>query len=135
QFFGHAPGRGRYSCPVRPCPGRRRALVAAMRAPQVGLFLATFIATLHTCQAQIMSVDLGHEFFKVGLMRQGQPLEIVLNSHSKRKTTTVVSYFDTIRTFGDDALVHQGKAPAKTPLFFHSLLGDNFTSDAIAPGG
>lgn len=106
-----------------------------MRAPQVGLFLATFIATLHTCQAQIMSVDLGHEFFKVGLMRQGQPLEIVLNSHSKRKTTTVVSYFDTIRTFGDDALVHQGKAPAKTPLFFHSLLGDNFTSDAIAPGG
>ncbi|CAK0852352.1 unnamed protein product, partial [Prorocentrum cordatum] len=71
----------------------------------------------------------------VGLMRQGQPLEIVLNSHSKRKTTTVVSYFDTIRTFGDDALVHQGKAPAKTPLFFHSLLGDNFTSDAIAPGG
>jgi len=89
--------------------------------------LTGFIATLNLCQAQIMSVDLGHEFFKVGLMRQGQPLEIVLNSHSKRKTTTAVSYFDTIRTYGDDALMHQGKAPAKTPMFFHSLLGQNFS--------
>jgi hypoxia up-regulated 1 len=82
-----------------------------------------------------MSVDLGHEFFKVGLMRQGQPLEIVLNSHSKRKSTTAVSYFEQIRTFGDDALAHQGKAPAKTPMFFHSLLGQNFSADAIAAGG
>jgi len=85
--------------------------------------------------AQIMSVDLGHEFFKVGLMRQGQPLEIVLNTHSKRKTTTAVSFFEKVRTFGDDALAHQGKAPTKVPMFFHSTLGKNYTAEDVKAGG
>lgn len=87
-------------------------------------------AILLPCEAQIMSVDLGHEFFKVALMRQGVPMEIVLNSHSKRKTTTAVSYFEASRVFGDDALAHISKAPTKVPTFFHSLLGQNFTSEA-----
>lgn len=86
-------------------------------------------------QAQIMSVDLGHEFFKVALMRQGVPLEIVLNAHSKRKTTTAVSFHEAVRVFGDDALNHQGKAPAKVPMFFHGLLGLNFTAEDIKAGG
>jgi len=82
-----------------------------------------------------MSVDLGHEFFKVALMRQGAPLEIVLNTHSKRKTTTAVSFFETVRTFGDDALAHQGKAPAKVPMFFHSTVGRNYSVEDISDGG
>lgn len=82
-----------------------------------------------------MSVDLGHEFFKVALMRQGAPLEIVLNGHSKRKTSTAVSFLETVRTFGDDAVPHAGKEPAKVPMFFHSLLGHNFTAADILPGG
>ncbi|CAK9079957.1 Hypoxia up-regulated protein 1 [Durusdinium trenchii] len=57
-------------------------------------------------------------------------MEIVLNSHSKRKTTTAVSYFEASRVFGDDALAHISKAPTKVPTFFHSLLGQNFTSEA-----
>ena len=88
-----------------------------------------------SAQAQIMSVDLGHEFFKVALMRQGMPLEIVLNSHSKRKTTTAVSFFEASRVFGDDALAHISKAPTKVPTFFHSLLGQNFTSEADVQSG
>eukprot|EP00405_Crypthecodinium_cohnii_P018204 CAMPEP_0206462268 /NCGR_PEP_ID=MMETSP0324_2-20121206/25886_1 /ASSEMBLY_ACC=CAM_ASM_000836 /TAXON_ID=2866 /ORGANISM="Crypthecodinium cohnii, Strain Seligo" /LENGTH=901 /DNA_ID=CAMNT_0053934409 /DNA_START=315 /DNA_END=3020 /DNA_ORIENTATION=- len=82
-----------------------------------------------------MSVDLGHEFFKVALMRQGVPLEIVLNTHSKRKTTTAVSFFESVRTFGDDALAHHGKAPTKVPMFFHSTLGKNYTSEDTMAGG
>jgi len=93
------------------------------------------VSVLSSCQAQIMSVDLGHEFFKVALMRQGVPLEIVLNSHSKRKTSTAVSFFEASRVFGDDALAHIGKAPTKVPLFFHSLLGQNFTSEAAVQSG
>lgn len=100
------------------------------------LLLVTFLAFPHVHKAQIMSVDLGHEFFKVALMRQGVPLEIVLNSHSKRKTTTAVSFHEATRTFGDDALAHQGKAPAKVPMFFHSMLGENFTKkDDVEPAG
>lgn len=79
---------------------------------------------------------MGHEFFKVALMRQGAPLEVVLNGHSKRKTPTAVSFFDSSRTFGDDALAHQGKAPSKVPMFFHSFMGKNFSSPAdIEAGG
>lgn len=96
------------------------------------VFLAGAILS---AQAQIMSVDLGHEFFKVALMRQGMPLEIVLNSHSKRKTTTAVSFFEASRVFGDDALAHISKAPTKVPTFFHSLLGQNFTSEADVQSG
>lgn len=82
-----------------------------------------------------MSIDLGHEFFKVALMRQGKPLEIVLNAHSKRKSATAVSFFESIRIFGDDALAHQGKAPAKVPMFFHSLMGKNFTAEDVQADG
>ncbi|CAE7218607.1 hyou1 [Symbiodinium sp. CCMP2592] len=90
--------------------------------------------------AQIMSVDLGHEFFKALFLALSWavmvPLEIVLNSHSKRKTSTAVSYFEASRVFGDDALAHVGKAPTKVPLFFHNTLGQNFTSEAdVQTGG
>eukprot|EP00929_Paragymnodinium_shiwhaense_P119025 TRINITY_DN90912_c0_g1_i1.p1 TRINITY_DN90912_c0_g1~~TRINITY_DN90912_c0_g1_i1.p1 ORF type:complete len:915 (-),score=410.13 TRINITY_DN90912_c0_g1_i1:381-3125(-) len=102
-----------------------------------GLFLAGGLLALSGLgEAQIMSIDLGHEFFKVALMRQGVPLEIVLNPHSKRKTPTAVSFMDAIRAFGDDALQHQGKGPSKVPMFFHSFMGKNFTSASdVAPGG
>ncbi|CAE7936523.1 DNAJ1 [Symbiodinium sp. KB8] len=68
-------------------------------------------ASRRDADAQIMSVDLGHEFFKVALMRQGVPLEIVLNSHSKRKTSTAVSYFEAfgqLLTSGLKGLSKQG---------------------------
>mmetsp|Transcript_141604 Transcript_141604/g.394741 ORF Transcript_141604/g.394741 Transcript_141604/m.394741 type:complete len:920 (+) Transcript_141604:85-2844(+) len=100
--------------------------------PFVGLLAAWL---WQASQAQIMSVDLGHEFFKVALMRQGKPLEIVLNSHSKRKSSTAVSFFESIRVFGDDALGHQGKAPAKVPMFFHSLMGRNYTGEDVKETG
>jgi len=106
-----------------------------MHRSPAGLIWICLVAVYQRCQAQIMSVDLGHEFFKVALMRQGVPLEIVLNPHSKRKTPTAVSLFEDIRSFGDDALQHQGKAPAKVPMFFHSLMGQNFSSSDVQPDG
>jgi hypoxia up-regulated 1 len=90
---------------------------------------------LNKVEAQIMSVDLGHEFFKVALMRQGAPLEIVLNPHSKRKTATAVSFLEAVRAFGDDAVPHAGKAPSKVPTFFHSQLAHNYSSQDIQAGG
>jgi len=101
-----------------------------------GLLLVACLALMRPGEAQIMSVDLGHEFFKVALMRQGAPLEIVLNNIGGRKTPTAASFFEAIRTFGTDAVAHASKAPAKVPVFFHSLLGNNFTSeDDVKPGG
>merc|ERR1719498_1956046 len=101
-----------------------------------GFCILAYVALMRQAQAQIMSVDLGHEFFKVALMRQGAPLEIVLNTHSARKTPTATSFFESIRAFGSDALNHAAKAPAKVPMYFHTMLGHNFTSeDDVKQGG
>lgn len=105
-----------------------------MRGP-LGALLFACLALLRLGEAQILSVDLGHEFFKVALMRQGAPLEILLNIHGARKTPTATSFMEAVRTFGVDAVAHAGKAPAKVPMFFHSMLGDNFTADDVKPGG
>jgi len=99
------------------------------------IVLAAVCALICNVDAQIMSVDLGHEFFKIALMRQGAPLEIVLNPHSKRKTATAVSFLEAVRTFGDDAMPHAGKAPSKVPTFIHSQLAYNYSSEDVQPGG
>merc|ERR1719409_1677496 len=101
-----------------------------------GVLVLAYLALMRPGEAQIMSVDLGNEFMKVALMRQGAPLEIVLNPHSARKTPTATSFHEAIRAFGSDAIGHASKAPAKVPMFFHTMLGHNFTSaDDVKTGG
>jgi len=118
---------------------RRKSALWLLQAQKMAFSRLTaglLLVLLHVGQAQIMSIDLGHEFFKVALMRQGVPLEIVLNGHSKRKSSTAVSFFEATRVFGDDAVAHASKAPTKVPMFFHSLLGANFTDKAdVQTGG
>jgi hypoxia up-regulated 1 len=89
----------------------------------------------NSVQAQIMSVDLGHEFFKVALMKPGSPLEIILNMHGGRKTPTAASFYETSRSFGNDAIAHFSKAPSKVPMFFHHMLGNNYTADDVKTNG
>lgn len=98
------------------------------------LLLASLILP-NSVEAQIMSVDLGHEFFKVALMKQGSPLEIILNIHGGRKTPTAASFYETVRSFGNDAVQHFSKAPSKVPVFFHHMLGSNYTADDVKADG
>lgn len=103
--------------------------------PSIVVGVAALAGRQSRVEAQILSVDFGHEFLKVALMRQNAPLEIVLNTHSKRKTTTAISFLESTRTFGDDAMAHQGKAPSKVPMFFHSTVGVNYTAADVQEGG
>ncbi|KAL6733177.1 hypothetical protein Aduo_003847 [Ancylostoma duodenale] len=50
-----------------------------------------------------MSIDLGSQFLKVGLVKPGVPMEIVLNKESQRKTPNVLSIRNGERLFGDAA--------------------------------
>ncbi|RCN44627.1 DnaK family protein [Ancylostoma caninum] len=50
-----------------------------------------------------MSIDLGTQFLKVGLVKPGVPMEIVLNKESQRKTPNVLSIRNGERLFGDAA--------------------------------
>lgn len=50
-----------------------------------------------------MSIDLGSQFMKIGLVKPGVPMEIVLNKESRRKTQTMVALRNGERFFGDVA--------------------------------
>lgn len=50
-----------------------------------------------------MSIDLGSEFMKIGLVKPGVPMEIVLNKESRRKTPNIVAFRNGERFFGDVA--------------------------------
>ena len=63
--------------------------------------LCTFI---QIAQAAVMSIDYGTEWFKVGLIKPGMPLDVALNKDSKRKTQSVVTIRDGERIYGGDAI-------------------------------
>ena len=84
------------------------------------------ISTLTCVTADILSIDLGSQFFKVALVSTGK-FDIVPNLQSKRKTPTALSFKQKLREFGDDALLAQIKSPSKVPTLFRWLIGANLT--------
>ena len=54
------------------------------------LLLSTHIQQV---TAGVMGIDLGSEFMKVSLVKPGSMMDIVTNIHSKRKTETMVSFY------------------------------------------
>lgn len=75
-----------------------------------------YILPLTVVLGDILSIDLGNQFFKVALVSTGK-FEIVHNLQSKRKTPTAVSFKSAVRNFGDDALIDSAKSPAKGMCF------------------
>lgn len=65
---------------------------------------AVLLAVLQVVQAAVMSIDYGTEWFKVGLIKPGIPLDVALNKDSKRKTQAIVTLRGDERLYGSDAL-------------------------------
>ncbi|CAJ0585594.1 unnamed protein product, partial [Mesorhabditis spiculigera] len=59
-----------------------------------------------------MSVDFGSKFIKVGLVKPGVPMEIVLNKESRRKTPAIIHMRNGERAFGDPALALAVRYPS-----------------------
>ena len=81
--------------------------------------------------AAVMSVDLGNEWMKVGVVSPGVPMEIALNKESKRKTPAVLAFRDGIRTFGEDAQTIGVKFPAKAYGYLFDLLGKTIDNPIV----
>ncbi|KAK6055482.1 hypothetical protein COOONC_07015, partial [Cooperia oncophora] len=75
------------------------AVLLALIAPTDGAFGA-------------ISIDFGSQFLKVGLIKPGVPMEIVLNKESHRKTPNVLSIRNNERLFGDAALATAVRYPS-----------------------
>jgi hypoxia up-regulated 1 len=76
--------------------------------------------------AAVMSIDYGTEWFKVGLIKPGIPLDVALNKDSKRKTQSVVTIRDNERIYGSDAVSLAGRFPHLTYSNLKSIMGKSY---------
>ncbi|KAI8974913.1 heat shock protein 70 family [Pilobolus umbonatus] len=90
------------------------------------LFLLALVLLLHENNAAVMSIDYGTEWFKVGLIKPGLPLDVVLNKDSKRKTQSVVTVRDNERVYGSDAISLAGRFPQYTYFNLKSIIGKQY---------
>ncbi|RCH90964.1 hypothetical protein CU097_000270, partial [Rhizopus azygosporus] len=78
-----------------------------------------------------MSIDYGTEWFKVGLIKPGMPLDVVLNKDSKRKTQSVVTIRNNERVYGTDAISLAGRFPHLTYMNLKSIIGKNYNDPLV----
>uniref|UniRef100_A0A8D8AA93 Hypoxia up-regulated protein 1 n=1 Tax=Culex pipiens TaxID=7175 RepID=A0A8D8AA93_CULPI len=84
------------------------------------------------CQgAAVMSVDLGSEWFKVGVVSPGVPMEIALNKESKRKSPTSIAFRNGDRLYGDDANTVGVRFPANNYFYLVDLLGKTIDNPMV----
>lgn len=70
----------------------------------VTLLLVTLVTLTFTpVSASVIGIDLGTDWFKVSIVKTGIPLDIVLNTESKRKTPAMVAIRNGVRLFGNEA--------------------------------
>eukprot|EP01054_Gregarina_sp_Poly1_P008699 Gregarina_sp_Poly_1__8698@NODE_519_length_7749_cov_140_117548_g412_i0_p1_GENE_NODE_519_length_7749_cov_140_117548_g412_i0NODE_519_length_7749_cov_140_117548_g412_i0_p1_ORF_typecomplete_len918_score179_32HSP70/PF00012_20/1_7e42HSP70/PF00012_20/3_3e02MreB_Mbl/PF06723_13/0_00013Mucin/PF01456_17/2_1e03Mucin/PF01456_17/0_23Podoplanin/PF05808_11/10_NODE_519_length_7749_cov_140_117548_g412_i06673420 len=73
--------------------------------------------------APVIGIDAGNEYLKIAAIAPGHNLEMVLNTQSKRKTRSAVSFVGAVRTFGENAFAQQTMHPQHVVQFFSSNLG------------
>ncbi|CAD6192016.1 unnamed protein product [Caenorhabditis auriculariae] len=81
------------------------------------------LVNLSECSFAAMSIDLGTQFIKVGIVKPGSPMDISLNPESRRKTPNMVLIHDGHRSFGDAALAMQVRYPQEAFAYLLDLVG------------
>ncbi|CAI5441331.1 unnamed protein product [Caenorhabditis angaria] len=72
-----------------------------------------------------MTIDFGTQFLKIGIVKPGIPMDIALNTESRRKTPNVVMLQDGHRTFADAAIGLQIRYPHLVFGNLNDLIGKN----------
>jgi molecular chaperone DnaK (HSP70) len=82
----------------------------------IGRFLIACIIFMQAIQVEsnVIGFDLGSSFFKITLVKPGQPFAIVENFTSKRKTENSATFTDDTRLFGYDSFTESSKFPKTT---------------------
>lgn len=79
----------------------------------------------------VMSVDLGSEWMKVGLVAPNVPMDLVLNDQSNRKTSMAIAISNGERFIGDSALDVAIKYPERTFTYFLDLVGKSVNDESV----
>ncbi|XP_055854471.1 hypoxia up-regulated protein 1 [Episyrphus balteatus] len=107
--------------PAIPCNGLRAIVILTI----------TLCGLQMIDSAAVMSVDLGSEWMKVGVVSPGVPMEIALNKESKRKSPAVLAFRDGVRSFGEDAQTVGVKEPASAYAYLLDLLGKQIDNPIV----
>ncbi|CAJ0935104.1 unnamed protein product, partial [Mesorhabditis belari] len=89
----------------------------------VGATILAFYCLQTEAALAAMSIDLGSQFIKIGLVKPGIPMEIVLNKESRRKTPNIVSIRNNERLFADAAAALAIKYPKSAYTYLLDLIG------------
>ncbi|KAJ3184592.1 Hypoxia up-regulated protein 1 [Geranomyces variabilis] len=102
-------------------------------APLAHLALALLLlaAAPLPAAASVIGIDFGTDWSKTALVRSGAPLDIVLNTESKRKTPSVVLVRQGDRRYGSDAVALSTRFPQDNYPALKNLLGKLY-DDPIA---
>ncbi|KAF2899628.1 hypothetical protein ILUMI_06537 [Ignelater luminosus] len=95
------------------------------------LAVVSLVSVTYVNGLAVMSVDLGSESMKIGIVSPGVPMEIVLNKESKRKTPAVVSFRDNVRTFGEDAQTIGIRFPKNSYSYLIDLLAKEINHPVV----
>lgn len=79
----------------------------------------------------MIGFDFGSSFFKITLVKPGQPFAIVENTATKRKTESFVTITEDERIFGYDSLTESTKYPTQTYSNLHRFVGQEWNEDFI----
>ncbi|XP_061188994.1 hypoxia up-regulated protein 1-like isoform X1 [Saccostrea echinata] len=88
--------------------------------------ISLVLPTAYGASLAVMSIDLGSEFMKIGIVKPGVPMEIVLNDESARKTSTIVALRNGERLFGSAAENTAVKFPKMAYWYLTQIIGKRF---------
>lgn len=97
----------------------------------LAIALLPLLLSHHTDAAAVISIDLGSEWMKIGIVSPGVPMEIVLNKESQRKTPAVVAFREDVRTFGEDAVTVGVRFPKNSYKYLLDLLGKPYNHPIV----
>ncbi|KAK9721782.1 lumenal Hsp70 protein [Basidiobolus ranarum] len=86
-------------------------------------FLLALVVFTQLITATVISIDYGTEWFKVGLVKTGTPIDVVLGRDSKRKVQSVVAIRNNERIYGVDGLNLGTRFPKLTYPALKNLVG------------
>ncbi|KAF9968117.1 hypothetical protein BGZ70_006516 [Mortierella alpina] len=91
--------------------------------------LATLCLNTQQADAAVIAIDYGTDWFKVALVKPGIPLDIVLNTESKRKTPSAITIRGDERAFGSESLSLATRFPQDSFIGVKRILGRDYDDD------
>jgi len=105
-----------------------RALLSTIAV--IAIFLITLSIPNVSCYG-VMSIDLGSEWMKVGLVAPSVQMDLVLNAQSQRKTPMAIAISNNERSIGDPAIDVAIKFPDRTFTHFLDLVGKTIDDESV----